>query len=199
MDWRLLYNPLAVLGKGMGTVVAVIVVVILTGVAYWGGVHLDGALDLHVNPQFPSLALAAIESLSAWLSLGLLLFAASKMFGGNGGIGAHLASAGLSRFPYIIAAVISSRALLGGAMLAMVEMRGGEIVVRPEQMMTPAVIGGGLAIVGLTIWAVAILYMGHKEASRLSGGKVTASFIVGLVLAEVVSKIIVSLVFNAGI
>ena len=199
MDWRILYNPLAVLGKGNGIIAAVIVVVILTAVAYWGGVHLDGALDLHINPQFPSLALAAIESLSAWLSLGLLLFAASKVFGGNGGIGAHLASAGLSRFPYILAAIISSRPVLGNLMLKGVEFKAGQIVIDPQALMLPAIIAGGLAIVGLCIWAVAMLYMGYKESSRLTGGKATVSFIVGLVLAEVISKLIVVLAFNAGI
>ena len=199
MNWKTLYNPLAVLGKRSGLIVAMLVVIVLTAVAYWGGVHLDGALDLHINPVRPSLAMVAIESLSAWLCLGLLLFAASKVFGGNGGVTGHLASAGLARFPYIISAVISSRQFLGGAMLAVVDVRGKEIVVHPEQMMTPAVIAGLLAVVALTIWSVAMLYCGYRETARTEGAKTVVSFIIGLVVAEIVSKIIVMLAFNAGI
>lgn len=161
--------------------------------------HLDGALDLHITPELPSGTLVIAESLIAWLSLGLLLFGASKMFGGDGGSGAHLAASGLGRFPYLFASIISSRQLLGGAMLKSITVKPEEIVVRPEAFMSPAVIIGGVAIMGFIVWAVAILYMGYKETSRLQGGKTVASFIIGLILAEVVSKLLIVGLFRAGI
>lgn len=199
MNWRILYNPLVVLGKGNGLVAAVVVIVALTAVAWWGGVHLDGALDLHITPESPSGTLVIAESLIAWLSLAFLLFAGSKVFGGNGGAGAHLAAAGLARFPYVFAAMISSRQLLGGAMLKAITMKPEEIVLRPEALISPAVIIGSVAMLGLIVWAVAILYLGYKEASRLQGGKTVASFIIGLILAEAVSKLLVIGLFRAGI
>lgn len=199
MDWRILYNPLAVLGKAKGLIAAVAVVVVLTAVAWWGGVHLDGALDLHINPKAPSAILVVAESLIAWLSLGLLLLAASKVFGGNSGAGMHLAAAGLSRFPYILAALIGSRQLLGKAMLEAVTIRGEEIVVRPQDFITPAIVIGGMVILALTVWSVAILYMGYREAGRIQGGKTMASFIIGLILAEIVSKALVIWLIQMGI
>ena len=147
-----------VLGKGKGLIAAVVVIIALTAVAWWGGVHLDGALDLHITPQFPSGTLVIAESLIAWLSLGLLLFGASKMFGGDGGSGAHLAASGLGRFPYLFASIISSRQLLGEAMLKSITVKPEEIVVRLEAFMSPAVIIGGVAIMGFIVWAVAVSY-----------------------------------------
>jgi len=138
--------------------------------------------------------LAIAESLIAWLSLGFLLSAAAKLSGGNGGTGAHLAAVGLSRFPYILAAIILSRRLLGKAILSAFVVGREEIVMRPQNLLTPAVIIGGFAVFGLVIWAVVALYLGYSEASRLRGGKAAASFVIGIVLAEVISKLILWLV-----
>ena len=193
MDGRILYNPLAVLGKWKGFVAALAVIAALTAVAWWGGVHLDGALDMHVT-QEPPLGLPIIaESLIAWLSVGLLLSAAAKLFGGNGGIGAHLAAVGLSRFPYILAAIILSRQLLGKAILSAFVVGREEVIVRPQDLLTPAVIIGGFAVLGLVIWAVVVLYLSYSEASRLRGGKAAASFVIGIILAEVISKLLLAL------
>jgi len=197
MDWRILYNPLAVLGTRKGFVMAVLIVIVLTAIAYWGGVHLDGALDLHINPGFPSLALVIVESLSAWLCLALCLFGASRMFGGNGGLAPHMAVTGLARFPYVLSAIIASRPILGNLMLKGVIVKPGEITVRPQEMMLPAIIIGGLAIVGLTVWAIGMLYFGYREASRTEGAKAFASFVIGLIVAELISKLLVVCAVNA--
>ena len=109
MDWRILYNPLAALGRGKGFLTAMVVIIVLAAVSWWGWVHLDGALDLHADNRPVAASQIVWESLIAWLSLGLLLFAASKVFGGNGGWAAHLASVGLARFPYIFSAIVAAR------------------------------------------------------------------------------------------
>ena len=198
MNWEILYNPLGVLGKRDGFLVGVLVIILLTAVAYWGGAHLDGAIDLHVNTSLPSLWLVLIQSLVSWLSLALCLFAASRLFGGNGGLVPHMAATGLARFPYIISAVIVSRPILGHLMLKGVVEKGGEITVRTEVMMLPAIIIGGLAVVGLTVWAIAMLYFGYREASRTEGGRCTVSFIIGLLVAELISRLILVFAMRGG-
>jgi hypothetical protein len=196
MDWRILFNPLAVLGKWKGLVAAVFVVVVLGGVAYWGGVHLDGALDIHINPVPPTLRVVALESVIAWLSVGLLFFVAAKVLGANGGFASHLAAAGLGRFPFIFAAAISSRQLLGKAMLKAVASTDGSVVIRPQDLITPGVIIGALAILALTAWMIVTLLYGFKEASKLSGGKLAAAFVIAIIAAEVASKLILTLVLR---
>lgn len=199
MDWRILYNPLEALGKRNGLVVAILIVIVLTAVAWWGGVHLDGALDLHLALEPPSALLIIAESLADWLSLGLLLLAASKVFGGNGGAGAHLAAVGLSRFPYILAAIVGSRQVLGKAMQAALIVGEEQITVRPQELMTPGVIVGSVALIALIIWSVAILYLGYKEAGRIQGGKTVVSFIIGVIFAELISKLLVAGLIRADI
>ena len=190
VDRRILYNPLAVMRKGDALFFALVVIVVLTGVAVWGGVHLDGALDLHINPVRPSARLVIMESLIDWISLALMLFAASKVFKGNGGLVGHLAATGLARFPMIFAAIIGSRQLLGAAMLKAITVKPEEIVVRPQEIVTPALIIGGLVIVGLVAWSVVMLVFGFKEAGRLQGGKMAAAFVIGIILAEIISKLV---------
>ena len=200
MDGRIFYNPLAVLGKGKGFAAAIIIVVVLAAIAWWGGIHLDGALDLHVTTKYPSAMLAFAESLIDWLCLGIFLFIASKIFGGNGGIGAHLAATGLSRFPYVIASAVMSRQLLGKALFQAVSVGpNGAVTMRPQDLVTPNVIFALIVLVILVVWSVIILYLGYKEASRLQGGRAVAAFVIGLILAEAISKIGVALVFRTGI
>lgn len=198
MDWRILYNPLAVLGGGNGFLAALVVIVILTGAAMWGGVHLDGALDLHISPERPSTAMVILESLIDWLCLAVLLFAASRLLGGNGGLAGHFAATGLGRFPMIFAAIIGSRQLLGAAMLKAITIRPEEIVVRPQEIITPALIIGGLAIVGFVAWSIVMLVYGFKEVTRLQGGKLAAGFVIGIILAETVSKLVLLTVLKIG-
>lgn len=190
MDWRMLYNPLAVLGKWKGFGMAVFVVAMLTAVAYVGQVHLDGALDLHINATAPPLWVVATESVIAWLSLGVFFFLASKVFGGDSGLGAHLAAAGLGRFPFIFAAAITSRQFLGKAMLKAVTPADGAIVVRPEDILTPAVLIGVLVLLLLTAWMIVTLLYGFKEASKISGGKLAGAFVSAIIVAEIISKLL---------
>ena len=190
MDWRILYNPMAVLRRGNALLAALIVIIILTTVAWWGGEHLDGALDLHLFLNPPPMSVVILESLIDWISLAVLLFAASRMFGGNGGLAGHFAASGLARFPMIFAAIIGSRQLMGAAMLKAITVKPEEIVVHAQDIVTPAVIIGGLAILGLVAWSVVMLVYGFKEVSRLQGGKTAAGFVIGIILAEIVSKLI---------
>jgi hypothetical protein len=199
MDGRLLYNPLAALGKWKGFMGAILVVVLLTAVAWWSGVHLDGALDLHVTTERPSASMVVLESLIDWIALGLFLFAAAKLFGGNGGLGAHLAASGLSRFPYILAVILASPPLLGSVILHAVSVRQDEIVVRPQDLITPGMVIGGLVMVALVFWSVTILYLGYKQASRIQGSKAILAFVIGLFAAEAVSKLLVAQLFRLGI
>lgn len=199
MDWKIFYNPLAVLGKGNALIVALVVVIVLTAVAWWGGEHLDGALDLHINLERTSAGLLIVESLVDWICLAGLLFALSRFFGGNGGIAEHFAATGVGRFPMIFAALIGSRHLLGAAMLKAITVKREEIVLHPHAINAPALIIGGLLIVGLVAWSVVMLVYGFKEVSRLKGGQLGAAFVIGILLAEIASKLVLLPVFKAGI
>ena len=192
MDWRILYNPMAVLRRGNALLAALVVIIILTAVAWWGGVHLDGALDLHINPVRPSAGLVIMESLIDWISLAVLLFAASRIFGGNGGVAGHFAATGLARFPYIIFALLfSPRYPIGQAMLKAVKITQSEIIISPQLMQTPLVIFGTFIAGVFLLWTLTILGFSHYQTSRLSIGKTIASFVIGLALAEAVSLVII--------
>ena len=190
MDWRILYNPMAVLRRGNALLVALVVIIILTAVAWWGGEILDGALDLHLVPEAPSARQVIFQSLVAWISLAVLLFAASRMFGGNGGLAGHFAASGLARFPVIFATIVGSRQLVGGQMLKATTIRPEDIVVRISEFVTPLIIIGSIVMVGLLAWWIVMLVYGFKEVSRLRGGKTAAAFVIGIILAEIVSKLI---------
>lgn len=182
------YNPLAVLGRGRGLAVGVVVIAALGVVAALTQQHLDGALDLHFTGKPVAGATVAIESLVAWLSLWLLFVAASAVFGGERDAVAHLASTALARFPMILAALVS-HALLAGPMSAAMSAAGSRITMDIQKLATPGFVVGSLLVLLLVIWYITMLYFGFKEASKLRGGRCAGGFVVGIILAEVVSKL----------
>lgn len=194
LDWRVFYNPLAVLGKVKGVLFALLAVIILAGVALWGGVHIGEALPLYVTANPPAIKVVALESLIAWLSLAVSFFAVSKALGGNGGFGSHLAAAGLGRFPYIFAVIILSKRVLGGIMLKVMATGGDGVIVRHSDAFTPGLFIGVLGIFLMIAWAIVILYLGFKVASRLTGGRAAAGFVIGAVVAEAISWFLVRMV-----
>lgn len=190
MDGRLLYNPLAVIRPRAGLFAALLIVIALTVVAWWGGIHLDGALDIHITPDRPSAVAVILESAIAWLSVAFLLFLSARIFSGAGGLASYAAVTGLSRFPYILSALVFSRQLLGNAVLAAFTVGENEVTVRPQELFTPALALASVAVVGLIVWAIFILYLGYKQVSGLRGGRAGLSFLIGLLIAELVSKIL---------
>lgn len=192
---KLFYNPISVIGPRAGLAVGLVIVVALAVVAWWGGVRLDGALDLHVTHESPTARVAMIESVISWLSLALFLFLGARLFHGGGGVMRYAAVAGLSRFPYLLSTLIFSKQFLGKAVLTAVLVGDNEVVVRPQELISPALLVGAVAVVGLIVWAIVILYLGHKEVSGLRGARSGFSFVLGLLSAEIISKLLLLRLF----
>lgn len=184
MDWRVLYDPFTALGNGRGLAMAVLAVVVLGAVARWGGVHVGEALVPKADPSPFPVRTVLIDSLVGWISLAVLLFVASRVMRGGGGFGAYLAVSGLSRFPYMIAVIILSRPVLGDAMMKAMYPPGEGVIIRPDQIITPGLAVGMLAVCAMMAWTIVVLYHGFKASSRLPGNKAVLGFLIGAVAAQ---------------
>jgi hypothetical protein len=137
-----------------------------------------------------------MESVIAWLSMGIILFLASRALGGNGGLGGHLAATGLARFPYLIAVLIAAQPFFKNVLEKAVRIAGDRVMVIPRELMSPAFLTAMLATVVLVIWSILLLYLGYREASRMEGARAAVSFVIGLLVAEVVSKLLLIPVYR---
>ena len=194
MDWRILYNPVALFGKSKGLAAAAVVNLLLLISAWRAWVYLDGAIDLHVGSSI-SFGTALLEILISWFSLSVFFFLVSKIFGGDTSIRLHTAAAGLGRFPYIIGTIIASHKLsTGAAIRAIASISDGTITIDATKMQSPLVIISIILLMLVTAWSIIVLYFGFKTASRLDGPKAAIAFVLGIIFAEVFSKLVLHIV-----
>lgn len=178
-----IYNPFVWLRGSFGLVVGLLVVVVLGLLSWAGGVHLDGALDLHYDPDHhPSAAFSAVESAVSWLSLAACFWLMGMLLGSRGSKATdYLAMTAIARWPYIPMALLCAKWGLGRYMAR------GFI---PAQMATnPVVIGLLLLTLLCFIWAIVLLVFAFKEAAETSGWRTAVGVIGGLLAAEVLSKV----------
>jgi len=165
MQWRLLYNPLSVLGWRNGLAASTIVFTVLGFTAYWNGVWTFGALDCFTSSSTPSAQRIIVDSVVGWLSLGIVLCLLAKVFRSKVRLRDYIAACGLSRVSLIPVAAFCCK---------------------PSGGIIDIIQGVGL-ILGM-IWFVSMLYVQHKELSRLSHLKAALSLVVGIALAELISR-----------
>lgn len=199
MNWKILCNPLSILGRKHGIIASAITTIILAITAWWGWIYLDGALDLHVGGQ-PHLGLIVVQSLIAWLSLAALFFAISRLFHGDGGFLMHLSAAGLGRAPYIFASIAGAHQVSTGvAIRALASISDGNVTVNMDKLVPPTALAGLLMLLLFTAWSIGMLYVGFKTASHMRGSRAALAFTIAVALAEIASKFILVLVGKAGL
>jgi hypothetical protein len=176
---RHMLNPFLRFGGGFGAAVGGSLAAVSLLYAPFR-IRFDGFLDLHVSRGANTLALAVAEQVASVLLPALVFFGFSLALRSKARFVDFIATTGLSRVPYVLAALP----------IAMLH------VPVPELGTAPNVTIGLVAVAGLSLacvaWSVTWLYLGFKNASGLRGSKLAGSFICAMVIAEVLSKIIVA-------
>lgn len=183
-----LFNPFKFIagGKalwlGIGAMLVTAVLCLLTHE------HLDGIIDVHVGKQVPPFVYF-IEPFIDWICLLLPLYVFGRSISISSTRFIDIAgTSALSRYPVFFMAVI--------AMLTPRDMGP------PDKLLTllhnnPALaikLGiVGLLIVPFIVWAIALAYNAYSVSANLKGSKAVWSFITSMVIAEILSKIIISL------
>jgi hypothetical protein len=193
MGWEIFYDPFRYLSKSAGAALGAVVIVVLAVASWITGAVLDGALDLHLGPVQPSLAVAGALSVIDWLALALCLLAAAAIFRAPGrDVGTYLWTVAVARWPMVVGLVIGGRAVMGPFVAEMVKPGpGGAMLVDANKAIHPVFLLLTLVLLGVVVWNVAMLVFAFKRSSGLACGRLAWAVVVGLVAAEVVSKLAV--------
>ncbi len=169
---RLLY-PFRFIAGAQALGLGLAVMAITAVVAYFSHTHFDGVIDTHYGASAPFYVYAA-EALADWVVLTLVLYAAGRILSSSAIRLIDVAGTiALSRAPLLIAAL------------------GGWLSVPPvitdklDFSLTPGMIGQIVLSLACTIWLVALYYQAYTISCNIKGSKGTISFIVGLLVAEV--------------
>ncbi len=163
-------------------------------VAVLGGVHLDGVIDLHegqaVRP-FESIVEMAVN----WLLLSLVLYFAGVILSASSIRAIDvLGTQALARFPFLIATLFCwllsddrVRRYLEYTYLH----KGSAVEVSPLAWGLFGILT--IIIIASAVWMVLWMYRAYSVSCNVKGAKGIVSFIVCLLLAEVLSKVVINL------
>jgi serine/threonine protein kinase len=198
-----LFNPFARLPGLQSLGVGFVAIVAAGLVGSMSNTHFDGVLDTHTGAAAPLWFLLA-EGIIDWLCLGFVLLVGGKMAAGAAVRGLDvLGTQALARWPTIfLGFILLPNALrnLGDYFLkqfrqgnlnfdfsAFISQHTGDFVVAMIMI---------AAMIPVSCWTIYLMYKGYQYSSKLSTGKAIGTFIAGLLVAEVISKIVILWIYK---
>lgn len=151
----------------------------------------DGVLDLHFTGKSP-LSYPLIDIVISLLILGILLFLLGKHFNPKTRVIDIFNACSIAKIPFYLLAVFNFNDWIFKASSNLMKgMEGNSTATPGISEILPILLFGLISMLGF-IWAAALLFNGYKVATNAKGIKSTVLFITFVVLAEVVSKMVIS-------
>lgn len=148
----------------------------------WSKVYFDGVLDMHLT-QHASLSTSFMYLCVNTASLVLTMYLASLIIGKNIRFIDILGTMTLAKAPYLLLAI-------AGFFTQSPDMN--EIMSHPELLFkSTSFIIVTLVSIPVIVWSVTLMYNALKISSGAKGTKLTTAFIIALLCAEILSKIII--------
>lgn len=187
----LLFNPSVYIAGVKALLLGLAAILAASLIGTLNNTHFDGVLDTHVGAKFPVWFFLA-EGIADWLCLAIVLLIAGRIISKTSFRTIDLlGTQALARWPTIFVALAMLPTGVQRFINSLVEqiMKGKT----PQFSPTDAVLfAAAMGILLLSIvWMVALMYKSFSVSCNVSGGKAIGTFIVGLFLAEVLSKLVV--------
>jgi len=185
-----LFNPFVyiagaqALGLGLGAI-------LLAGlIGSLSNTHFDGVLDTHTGLHVPLWVFLA-EGLADWLCLSLVLLIFGKIISNTAFRTIDLlGTQALARWPSLFISLIPllpAFQRFSHDLVAQLTNPGGTIAYNTPDA---SIFFAGVTIMLLLLcWEVALMYKSYSVSCNVKGGKAIGTFIAGLLLAEILSKI----------
>jgi hypothetical protein len=148
------------------------------------GVRFDGAIDVHVGGGPVSFGVAVLEQVLGWGLFAVVLWAAAWAAGRRGRLVDFVVAVGLSRLPLLLLGLVSAWLVPDPA----------ELMRRVEQSpFDPLLLVVAAVSLPPIVWCFVWLVQGYRTASGLTGGRLVLSFILAVIVAEVIAKVTLAL------
>lgn len=195
--WSLLFNPFQRVA-GKEALSAGLTVIVVSAVLGWQTrTHFDGVLDVHTGSAAP-LWFFVVEGLLNWAALSAILLLLGKAVSKTDFRAVDLfGTQALARAPFLVPALLAlvpSYQSGAKAMTAALKEGGNLQGIPPGDIMVVAAFG--LLMVVFIIFSVALMYRAFAVSCNLRGVKAVAAFIGGLILAEVLTKVLIILLYK---
>ena len=189
-EW--LFNPFRYVAGGASLAIGLAAILLAGTLGSFSKTHFDGVLDVHTGLPAATWVFVA-EGVIDWLSLGVVLFILGKLASRSAfRVLDLLGTQAMARWPSVIIAAIT---LLPSfqRFTAYMEWKFAGIgtAVQVEVMDLVVFTLAALVLVAAIVWMVALMYRSYSVCSNMRGRKAAATFVTGVLVAEVVSKLVV--------
>jgi hypothetical protein len=183
-----LFNPFKFIAGNKALLLGIGAMLITTIVCLFGKLHLDGVIDVHEGRETQSY-FYFIEPLIDWLCFVVPLYIFARNFSVSSIRFIDVAgTAALARYPMLFVVVLN--------MLFPTHSKDPQKIVNDilgHPVMLLQIILLGLLILPFIIWTVALMYNAYSLSANLKGTKAVWSFVASFIIAEILSKVIFSL------
>ncbi len=181
-----LFNPFVYVAGSKALAMGLLAMVAAAGAGYFTSSHFDGVL--HMSPGISTpLWIFLAEQIVCWLSVTAMLLAGAALFSPSRTRLVDMAGTqALARWPAIIIG------LLGAGVHAPKDLTPAAIA----DSITPVTIICAVLSLTFVVWMVALFYNAFKVSANMKGGKGVAVFVISLLLADFLSRIILSQLYK---
>ncbi|HLW14478.1 MAG TPA: YIP1 family protein [Flavobacteriaceae bacterium] len=150
----------------------------------------DGVLDMHVVSSAPFYQVL-IDNLINVFCLVLFLFLAAKYINRKTRLIDILTASMVARIPYYLVAFGNINGIVGKASDDVMLLVNPEMIGEVTTSSLLIVLGFGLLSILFLVWYLVLLFNGFKVASNAKGKQPIILFILSILLAEVLSKVLI--------
>ena len=165
------------------------------------GLHFDGVLDTHVGKKGPTWFFVG-EGMIDWICLASLLLLAGRLVSKTAFRSIDLfGTQALARWPTVLVALAclapGFHRFSDALTKSIIGLKPGQIPPLPP--MGPDTVVFGLVTVFMlacTAWMIALMWRSFSHCCNVRGAKAVSAFVIALLLAEVLSKVLIGRLFQ---
>jgi hypothetical protein len=191
-----LFQPFRFFAGKESLLAGLFVLVALTLLSYRSSTFLDGVLDVHYEclDHPASLLTSAVYVFVSWAITVLVFFITAKILSKSSIRLIDMAGTmAVAKSPLLVAVLIG---FIPSMHLCLDVINGMDVeaimVIFQENLLWLSI--GGFVCVLLAVWSIFLMYNAYAVSGNLKGTKGIVSFIVSLLIAEIISKIVFGLV-----
>ena len=198
---QILFHPFLRIAGATSLALGLAAIVLTALIGAGQGLHFDGVLDTHVGKSGPWW-LFVTEGLIDWLSLAVLMLFAGRIISKTAFRGIDLlGTQALARWPTVLTALaclapgfhrfsdVLTKSIIG--------LKPGQVPQLPHAGPDAVVFGlVTLLMLACTVWMVALMWRSFSHCCNLRGGKAVGIFVITLLLAELLSKVLIGQLFQ---
>lgn len=184
ITWNLLFNPFSKIAGWQAFALGLVFVLITGLLGAYANIAYDGVIDVHltesltVKDSFVILAIDIVSAVGVFFIAGLVISRHVRFVD-------ILGTMILARAPLIILSMI-------GLFIEPLSLSVDEILDNPMALFrNTGIILFSVICIPILIWFITLMFNAFKVSSGAKGAKLIMAFIIGLIIAEIISKILI--------